>query len=89
VKLRLLAIILIAFTRYHPLLRAEGLQTDFFPNQILFPKFLADGTSQQMSVNKDFHSRRVAYTYRTGIADQGQFYRQRIDLSLMGVYLDF
>jgi len=32
---------------------------------------------------------RAAYTYRTGIDDRGQFYQERIDLGLFGVYLDF
>lgn len=32
---------------------------------------------------------RIAYTFRTGIADQGQFYTERVDLSLLGMYLDF
>jgi hypothetical protein len=58
VKLRLLAFVFIAFPPYHYLFCAEGLQTDFFPNQILFPRFLADGAAQQMSVNKDLYSRR-------------------------------
>jgi len=32
---------------------------------------------------------RIAYTYRTGPDDRGQFYQERADLHLMGVYLDF
>jgi hypothetical protein len=31
---------------------------------------------------------RIAYTYRTGVDDRGQFYRQITDLSMLGVYLD-
>jgi hypothetical protein len=40
-------------------------------------------------IEHDLSAIRVAYTYRTGVAEQGQFYRQHIDLSLLGVYLDF
>jgi hypothetical protein len=32
---------------------------------------------------------RIAYTYRTGIDDRGQFYSERTDISQVGVYLDF
>ncbi len=32
---------------------------------------------------------RIAYTYRTGPDDRGQFYQQRADVHLVGVYLDF
>jgi hypothetical protein len=31
---------------------------------------------------------RVAYTYRTGMDDRGQFYRSRTSVSLMGLYFD-
>jgi hypothetical protein len=32
---------------------------------------------------------RIAYTYRTGIDDRGQFYREKSDFSLVGVFFDF
>ena len=32
---------------------------------------------------------RVAYTYRTGADERGQFYREHLTCSLMGIYLDF
>lgn len=32
---------------------------------------------------------RIAYTYRTGIDDRGQFYRVESDFSLVGVFFDF
>jgi hypothetical protein len=32
---------------------------------------------------------RVAYTYRTGVDERGQFYRQQTDVHLIGIYLDF
>jgi hypothetical protein len=32
---------------------------------------------------------RIAYTYRTGIDNRGQFYRDRATMSLVGVYLDY
>ncbi len=32
---------------------------------------------------------RLAYTFRTGIDDRGQFYRQHTDISSMGLYFDF
>jgi len=32
---------------------------------------------------------RVAYTYRTGPDDRGQFYRETADFSLLGLYVDF
>ena len=32
---------------------------------------------------------RVAYTYRTGPDDRGQFYRETANLSLLGLYVDF
>ena len=32
---------------------------------------------------------RLAYTYRTGIDDRGQFFRERTDISQLGLYLDF
>jgi hypothetical protein len=41
-------------------------------------KFLEQGTS----------GFRVAYTYRTGIDDRGQFYQNRLTVSLVGVYFD-
>ena len=55
---------------------------------------VAWGTTQSYQVGvklleHDLRAIRVAYTYRTGIAEQGQFYKQRLSLSLLGVYLDF
>jgi hypothetical protein len=55
---------------------------------------VAWGTTQSYQfgvkmLERDLQVVRVAYTYRTGIADQGQFYKQRIDASLLGVYFDF
>jgi hypothetical protein len=32
---------------------------------------------------------RIAYTYRTGIDDRGQFFRHTADFSLLGIYVDF
>jgi len=32
---------------------------------------------------------RIAYTYRTGFDERGQFYQQQTDMHLIGVYLDF
>jgi len=32
---------------------------------------------------------RVAYTYRTGVDERGQFYRQQTDVHLIGIYIDF
>jgi hypothetical protein len=32
---------------------------------------------------------RIAYTYRTGIDDRGQFYREKSSFSLVGVFFDF
>ena len=40
-------------------------------------------------LDKGSHAIRVAYTYRTGIEDRGQFYKDRVNLSLFGVYFDF
>ena len=32
---------------------------------------------------------RIAYTYRTGLDERGQFYRQQTDIHLIGIYIDF
>ena len=40
-------------------------------------------------LDKDPRAIRFAYTYRTGIEDRGQFYKDRVKLSLIGVYFDF
>jgi len=32
---------------------------------------------------------RIAYTYRTGFDDRGQFYREKSDFSLVGLFFDF
>lgn len=32
---------------------------------------------------------RIAYTYRTGLDDRGQFYKQHVNLSTLGLYFDF
>jgi hypothetical protein len=32
---------------------------------------------------------RIAYTYRAGVDDRGQFFRQTGDFSLLGIYMDF
>lgn len=44
---------------YHSSVRAHGMETEFFPKKVLFPKFLADATAQQMSFNKDLRTRRL------------------------------
>ncbi len=51
------------------------------------------GTTQSYQVGLKFLERgssafRVAYTYRTGIDDRGQFYQNRTTVSLVGVYFD-
>ena len=51
------------------------------------------GTTQSYQVGFKFFEQgasgfRVAYTYRTGIDDRGQFYQNRRTLSLVGVYFD-
>jgi hypothetical protein len=35
------------------------------------------------------HTVRIAYTYRTGIEDRGQFYKNKTQLSLFGVFFDY
>jgi hypothetical protein len=55
---------------------------------------VAWGTTQSYQVGikmleRDLQAVRIAYTYRTGIADQGQFYKRRVEMRLMGVYFDF
>ncbi len=37
----------------------------------------------------DSHAIRLAYTYRTGLDDRGQFYLERTTISLVGVYVDY
>jgi hypothetical protein len=32
---------------------------------------------------------RIAYTYRTGLDDRGQFYKEHVKLSTLGLYFDF
>lgn len=39
--------------------------------------------------NAIFHAARLAYTYRTGIEERGQFYQQRSSTHSMGLYFDF
>lgn len=38
---------------------------------------------------RDGRAMRIAYTYRTGVDDRGQFYTERSTTHLVGVYLDF
>jgi len=40
-------------------------------------------------MNEHFRSIRIAYTYRTGIDDRGQFYNQRNTQHSLGLYFDF
>ena len=51
------------------------------------------GTTQSYQVGFKFLEQgssgfRIAYTYRTGIDDRGQFYQNRTTVSLVGVYFD-
>jgi hypothetical protein len=51
---------ILALLVFHPAYgSAQTPQTEFFPHEVLFPRFLADGTAQQMSLNKDLHTRRL------------------------------
>jgi hypothetical protein len=61
---------------------------------IKFKSEVAWATTQSYQVGlklleKGARAIRLAYTYRTGIEDRGQFYKNRVKLSLMGVYFDF
>lgn len=61
---------------------------------IKFKSEVAWATTQSYQVGlklleKGARAVRLAYTYRTGIEDRGQFYKNRIKLSLVGVYFDF
>jgi hypothetical protein len=52
------------------------------------------GTTQSYQVGVKFleegtNAFRLAYTYRSGIEERGQFYRNHTTLSLLGVYFDF
>jgi hypothetical protein len=51
------------------------------------------GTTQSYQIGLKFMEQgtrgfRFAYTYRTGIDDRGQFYQNRLTVSLVGVYFD-
>ena len=55
---------------------------------------VAWGSTQSYQLGVKFFERndsalRIAYTYRTGIDDRGQFYREKSDFSLVGVFFDF
>ncbi len=55
---------------------------------------VAWGSTQSYQFGIKFFERsgsalRVAYTYRTGFDDRGQFYRERTTFSLVGVFFDF
>ncbi|MCK9409500.1 MAG: hypothetical protein WCX28_01655 [Bacteriovoracaceae bacterium] len=41
------------------------------------------------SKNENNHGARLAYTYRTGMEERGQFYHQRITLQSIGLFFDF
>ncbi len=52
------------------------------------------GSTQSYQIGLKFlesHSNalRLAYTYRTGLEDRGQFYKKHVSLSLVGFYFDF
>jgi hypothetical protein len=54
---------------------------------------VAWGSTQSYQLGFKFFERngsalRVAYTYRTGFDDRGQFYREKTDFSLVGVFFD-
>ncbi|MCX6149681.1 MAG: DUF1207 domain-containing protein [Ignavibacteriales bacterium] len=40
-------------------------------------------------LEQNSHAIRIAYTYRTGIEDRGQFYKDKTDLSLFGIFFDY
>ncbi len=61
---------------------------------IKFKSEVAWATTQSYQIGikileKGSHDVRIAYTYRTGIDDRGQFYKNKLNLSLIGVYFDF
>lgn len=52
------------------------------------------GSTQSYQVGLKFfesfsNALRLAYTYRTGLDDRGQFYKEYVNLSTLGLYFDF
>lgn len=61
---------------------------------IKFKQEVAFATTQSYQIGLKFWEQgssaiRFAYTYRTGIEDRGQFYKNRVSLSLVSLYFDF